>query len=228
MKDLKAVRGYRYISELVARGEDETQDFKLTVNDARKIARTVSAFANNAGGHLLIGVKDNGTIAGIRSEEDIFVVEQAAQCYCEPAQAVDFTAYRAGDTDSDRPGAKASVVIRAYIAPADTRPVTVIEADGKHRAYIRVADENIAAHPLMVRAWQRQADSNGCRIYSVGDTGIHGSIIEAVTDGACTPSAISLAIHASQRSANDAIVDLLVAGALRFIYDGSTWRLDMV
>ena len=84
MKDLKAIRGYRYISELVARGEDETQDFKLTVNDARKIARTVSAFANNAGGHLLIGVKDNGAIAGIRSEEDIFVVEQAAQCYCEP------------------------------------------------------------------------------------------------------------------------------------------------
>ncbi len=228
MKDLKAVRGYRYISELVARGEDETQDFKLTVNDARKIARTVSAFANNAGGHLLIGVKDNGAIAGIRSEEDIFVVEQAAQCYCEPPQPVDFAAYRAGDADSDRLGAKASVVIRAYIAPADTRPVTVIEADGKRRAYFRVADENIAAHPLMVRAWQRQADSNGCRIYSVGDTGIHGSIIEAVTDGASTPSAISLAIHASQRSANDAIVDLLVAGALRFVYDGSMWRLHTV
>ena len=228
MKDLKAVRGYRYISELVARGEDETQDFKLTVNDARKIARTVSAFANNAGGHLLIGVKDNGAIAGIRSEEDIFVVEQAAQCYCEPPQPVDFAAYRAGDADSDRPGAKVSVVIRAYIAPADTRPVTVIEADGKRRAYFRVADENIAAHPLMVRTWQRQADSNGCRIYSVGDTGIHGSIIEAVTDGASTPSAISLAIHASQRSANDAIVDLLVAGALRFIYDGSMWRLHTV
>lgn len=228
MKDLKAVRGYRYISELVARGEDETQDFKLTVNDARKIARTVSAFANNAGGHLLIGVKDNGAIAGIRSEEDIFVVEQAAQCYCEPPQPVDFAAYRAGDADSDHPGTKASVVIRAYIAPADTRPVTVIETDGKRRAYFRVADENIAAHPLMVRAWQRQADSNGCRIYSVGDTGIHGSIIEAVTDGASTPSAISLAIHASQRSANDAIVDLLVAGALRFVYDGSMWRLHTV
>ncbi len=225
MKDLKAIRGYRYISELVARGEDETQDFKLTVNDARKIARTVSAFANNAGGHLLIGVKDNGAIAGIRSEEDIFVVEQAAQCYCEPPQPVDFTAYRAGDTDSDRPGAKASVVIRAYIAPSDTRPVTVIEADGKHRAYFRVADENIAAHPLMVRAWRREADSDGCRIYSVGDAGIHGAIIEAVADGADTPSAVALAIHISQRSANDAIVDLLVAGALLFVYDGSSWRL---
>ena len=228
MKDLKAVRGYRYISELVARGEDETQDFKLTVNDARKIARTVSAFANNAGGHLLIGVKDNGTIAGIRSEEDIFVVEQAAQCYCEPPQPVDFAAYRAGDADSDHPGAKASVVIRAYISPAGTRPVTVIEADGKRQAYFRVADENIAAHPLMARAWRREADSSGCRIYSVGDAGIHGSIIEAVGGGADTPSAIALAIHASQRSANDAIVDILVAGALRFVYDGSTWRLRSV
>ncbi len=225
MKDLKAIRGYRYISELVARGEDETQDFKLTVNDARKIARTVSAFANNAGGHLLIGVKDNGAIAGIRSEEDIFVVEQAAQCYCEPPQHVDFTAYRAGDADSDRPGANASVVIRAYIAPSSSRPVMAIEADGKRQAYFRVADENIAAHPLMVQAWRREADNNGGRIYSVGDVGIHGAIIDIVSDGATTPSAIALTTHTSQRSANDAIVDLLVAGALRFVYDGSMWRL---
>lgn len=225
MKDLKAIRGYRYISELVARGEDETQDFKLTVNDARKIARTISAFANNAGGHLLIGVKDNGAIAGIRSEEDIFVVEQAAQCYCEPPQPVDFTAYRAGDADSDRPGVKASVVIRAYIAPSSSRPVSVVETEGKRRAYFRVADENIAAHPLMVWAWRREADSDGCRIYSVGDAGIHGAVIEAVTDGADTPSAVALAIHVSRRSTDEAIVDLLVAEALRFVYDGTEWRL---
>lgn len=225
MKDLKAIRGYKYIAGLVALGEHEGQDFKLTVNDARKIARTVSAFANNSGGHLLIGVKDNGAIAGIRSEEDIFVVEQAAQCYCEPPQPVGFAAYRAGDADSERPGARPAVVVRAYIAPSGTRPVAVREADGCRRAYYRVADENIAAHPLMVRAWRREADKDGCRIYSVGDAGIHGAIIEAVESGADTPTAVARAIHTSQRSVDDAIVDLLVAGALRFAYDGAAWRL---
>lgn len=225
MKDLKAIRGYKYIAGLVAQGEHEGQDFKLTVNDARKIARTVSAFANNSGGHLLIGVKDNGAIAGIRSEEDIFVVEQAAQCYCEPPQPVDFAAYRAGDADSERPGARPAVVVRAYIAPSDTRPVAVREADGSRRAYYRVADENIAVHPLMVRSWRREADRNGCRIYSAGDAGIHGAVIEAVSRGAATPEAVARAVHASQKSADDAIVDLLVAGALRLAYDGAAWRL---
>ena len=77
----------------------------------------------------------------------------------------------------------------------------------------------------MVRAWRREADNEDCRIYSVGDAGIHGAIVEAVDVGAGTPSAIALAIHASQRSADDAIVDLLVAGALLFVYDGTEWRL---
>ena len=81
MKDLRPVRGRYYIRELISQGEHEEQDFKFAISDARKIARSVSAFANNRGGRLLVGVKDNGTIAGVRSEEDIFVVEQAARMY---------------------------------------------------------------------------------------------------------------------------------------------------
>lgn len=222
MKDLKAIRGYRYIAELVERGEDVTQDFKLTVNDARKIARTVSAFANNAGGHLLIGVKDNGVIAGIRSEEDIFVVEQAAQRYCTPPQQVEFTAFRAGTDDSERPGTKASVVIRAYIAPTKNRPVLVIESDGSRRAYFRVADENIVADPLMTRAWQR-ADENDTVCSAYDD--IHRQIIDAVNSGINTSATIARAIHASQRLTDDAIVTLLRMDILHFDYIDNKWHL---
>ena len=49
-----------YIQDLILEGEHEHQDFKYQITDARKIARSISAFANNSGGHLLIGVKDNG------------------------------------------------------------------------------------------------------------------------------------------------------------------------
>lgn len=80
MKDLKGIKGKYYIARLIEEGEHEHQDFKFAISDARKIARSISAFANNSGGRLLVGVKDNGVVAGVRNEEDIFVVEQAAKC----------------------------------------------------------------------------------------------------------------------------------------------------
>ena len=77
-----------YIQNLILEGEHEHQDFKYQISDARKIARSISAFANNSGGRLLVGVKDNGNIAGVSSDEEIYMIEQAAQMYCQPPQDV--------------------------------------------------------------------------------------------------------------------------------------------
>ena len=57
-----------YIQRLISEGEHVHQDFKFEISDARKIAKSISAFANTEGGRLLVGVKDNGKIAGVRSE----------------------------------------------------------------------------------------------------------------------------------------------------------------
>ena len=51
-----------YIKSLISEGENLYQDFKYTINDSRKIAKSLSAFANTKGGRLLIGVKDNGPL----------------------------------------------------------------------------------------------------------------------------------------------------------------------
>ena len=56
---------------LIREGEHSEQDFKYRISDARKIARTLSAFANTTGGRLLVGVRDNGSIAGVKDEDDI-------------------------------------------------------------------------------------------------------------------------------------------------------------
>ena len=70
----KAIKSKHYIQNLIEEGEHEHQDFKYQISDARKIARSISAFANNSGGRLLIGVKDNGNIAGVESDEEIYNV----------------------------------------------------------------------------------------------------------------------------------------------------------
>ena len=44
MKDLKGIKGKYYIARLIEEGEHEHQDFKFAISDARKIARSISAF----------------------------------------------------------------------------------------------------------------------------------------------------------------------------------------
>ena len=97
MKDIKAIKGRFYIQRLIDEGEHSMQDFKFAITDAPKIARSISAFANAEGGRLLVGVKDKReNIAGIRSEEDAYVVEQAAQMCCVPPQQVRIDAFNVG------------------------------------------------------------------------------------------------------------------------------------
>ena len=83
-----------YIEKLVELGENQTQDFKFEISDSKKIARTLSAFSNTDGGKLLIGVKDNGSIAGVRSEEEKHMLEAAAEMYCQPEVALEFSEWK--------------------------------------------------------------------------------------------------------------------------------------
>ncbi len=211
MKDLRAVRGASLIHSLIAQGEHEHQDFKFAISDARKIARSISAFANNDGGRLLIGVKDNGVVAGVRNEEDIYVVEQAADRYCRPAVPVEFKGYKVDGT---------LLVIVAEIAACDERPVLASEPDGSWRAYYRVADENIVAHPLMVEAWRRRTEP-------VAFEELHGAVTAFVggADGPVEVRDIALGLHVSTERASRAVADLAGAGILRFVYFRGAFRI---
>ena len=214
MKDLKAIKGKYYIHNLISEGEHEHQDFKFAITDAAKIARSISAFANNDGGRLLVGVKDNGHIAGVRNEEDIFVIEQAAQMYCRPAQEVKVTAFTVEG---------GAVVIRADIAKALHRPVYCKEADGTWKAYYRVKDENIAAHRVMVKAWQRCEEAGGLVFtFSEAETALLSYLDEW---GMTTVEDYMHGAHISRQSAEDIIVRLCAVGVLEFVYTGSEFKI---
>lgn len=148
---MKALSNAEYIHLLIEEGEHQQQDFKFEISDARKIARTISAFANTDGGRLLIGVKDNGKIAGVRSEEEAYMIEAAAQMYCSPT--VEYSAYTYQ--------VEGKQVLLIEIESQVNKPVLVRNEEGKALAYVRVKDENILATPVHLKIWQQNKSSNG-------------------------------------------------------------------
>jgi hypothetical protein len=126
-------------------------DFKFEISDARKIARTLSAFSNTDGGRLLIGVKDNGRISGIRSEEEFYMVESAASLYCKPE--VRFS--------SRNHAVEGKNVLEIYVPPADRKPVYARNEENRWMAYTRVADENILASVIQLRVWKEEHRKRG-------------------------------------------------------------------
>jgi predicted HTH transcriptional regulator len=140
-----------YIQKLILQGEHQKQDFKFQVNDSRKIARTISAFANTNGGKLLIGVKDNGVIAGVRTEEEFYMIEAAAGMYCKPE--IDF-AHRSWKVDG-------KTVLEIDIPEIENKPCFAESEDGKWLAYIRVKDQNILASTIQLKYWKRMNSKAG-------------------------------------------------------------------
>ncbi len=144
----------KYIYDLIGQGEHQQQDFKFEISDARKIARSLVAFSNTEGGKLLIGVKDNGVISGIRSEEEYHMLEAAAQLYCKPE--INFT-FR-------RWIIRGRTILEVDIAEAAQKPFLAMTDDRQWRAYVRVDDKNLLANTVMMKVWKKEKRKKGIRI----------------------------------------------------------------
>ena len=140
-----------YIYKLIEEGEHQQQDFKFEISDARKIAKSLSAFSNTDGGRLLIGVKDNGKIAGVRSEEEIYMIEAAAKLYCQPQVNCQMQIH---DIDGH-------TVLEVIVPPGTTKPYYAKDQTNKCWAYIRIKDENILATPVHLKVWQQEGTPKG-------------------------------------------------------------------
>ena len=135
-----------HIAKLIEQGEHQCLDFKFEISDSRKIARSISAFANTDGGILLIGVKDNGKIAGVRSDEEIYMAEAAAQMYCKPLMNLKIKEW----TEEGK------TVLEIIIAKLTDEICYAQDYDGKWLAYVRVDDKNFMAAPAQLRVWKRK------------------------------------------------------------------------
>ena len=136
----------KYISKLINQGEHNQLDFKYAVSDSKKIARSIAAFANTIGGRLLIGVKDNGQIVGVYSEEEYYMIEGAAELYCKPPVLF----------ESKEWNINGKTVLEIIIKPSTKKPHKAPDKTGKLRTYIRVKDQNLLANNILIRVWNRE------------------------------------------------------------------------
>ncbi|MDB5135181.1 MAG: ATP-binding protein, partial [Mucilaginibacter sp.] len=143
------------VKKLIFEGEGVTLDFKKTITSCEKIAKTMVSFANNKGGRLLIGVADDGTINGVKSEdEERYMITKAAQLFARPALEPLFEEVYIDDR----------MVLVVEIAESNIKPHYSLAEDGKWWVYVRVKDKSVLASKIVVDVLKRSADENGVLI----------------------------------------------------------------
>ena len=131
------------VKTLIREGEHQTQDFKFRIDDQKKIARTLAAFANTDGGRLQIGVKDNGKIAGVNPEEEFHMVQGAAQMYCRPPVQIESRIWQED----------MRLVLEISVEPAPQRNHYAVDEDGKWKIFIRRKDHTLLANKILLKVW---------------------------------------------------------------------------
>jgi predicted HTH transcriptional regulator len=139
------------LRRMIAGGEGLNLDFKKTINSAKKIARSLAAFANTEGGRLLVGVHDSGRVTGAAVEEEAYMIESAAHVFCSPPVLYlkDVHEYRG------------LAVLEIYVPKSENRPHSAPGDDDVRRVYIRVHDQVLPATRIALELMKRRAEPTG-------------------------------------------------------------------
>lgn len=124
------------LQQMIQAGEGVQLDFKQTITNQKKIARTLAAFANNRGGKLLVGVRDNGAIIGCDTEEEMYMLHEAAEHFCEPPVDIAFTIYEVEDE---------LTVLEASVNNSLRKPHFALDEQDDWQLYMRSKDKTLIA-----------------------------------------------------------------------------------
>jgi predicted HTH transcriptional regulator len=140
-----------YIKNLIGQGEHQQLDFKFEISDSKKIARSMVAFANTDGGTLLVGVKDNGKIAGVRTEEEYYMIESAAELFCKPPVSFKAKTWPV----------EGKTVLEVTIPKSKDTCHSAPDPNNKWMVYVRSGDQNRLANTVFLKLWARHQKSKG-------------------------------------------------------------------
>ncbi len=192
------------IRRLIIEGEGTTVDFKKTITSFEKIAKTIVAYSNNKGGKLLIGVADDGRIAGVKSEdEEKYMINKAATFYCKPAVEPSFEEIYVDE----------KIVLVVDIPESNLKPHYALGDDKKWWAYIRVKDKSVLASKIVVDVLRRESTGEGVMLeYSSKEK----ALLEYLElNDRITAKEFSAMLNLSRRRSYRILVNLVLAGVIR-------------
>jgi hypothetical protein len=151
----------RNLKHLVRHGEGQRLEFKMKVKFPEKIIKELVAFANSDGGHLFIGVSDDGKVEGSKFvDEDQFLLEKAISSYCFPSFT--YHVYQI-PLENGR-----SVLVYHVFESVDKPHFVQLDMDPNPVCYVRVKDRTIQASKEMKQILRRENEEG--LSFAYGDT----------------------------------------------------------
>lgn len=152
------------VLELIEKGEGLNIEFKQRFSSHEKIAKEMIAFANTRGGFIFIGVEDDGTLYGIKSEKgDADLIKEVSEKYCEPK-----VEYEIQLVTIDNKDVLVVQVFESKIKPhrvQDYKPNIELNAA---LVYVRVNDKSVLASKEMIKLFQTQRTGQSLKNYELG------------------------------------------------------------
>ncbi|MCD6582392.1 MAG: putative DNA binding domain-containing protein, partial [Desulfuromusa sp.] len=136
------------INQIITTPESKTLEFKRDMSSHKPLLKTLVAFANTAGGKLIIGITDDRTVLGVEN----------------PLDEEERLTNMIGDSISPRliPNiemttveGKTLLMIKVFLS--NTRPHHLNSEGAKQGVYVRLGSSNRQADPLLIAEMQRGA-----------------------------------------------------------------------
>ena len=121
---------------LVSQGEGASLEFKRKAAFPEKIIREMIAFANTKGGIVLIGIGDDGSLAGLKHPEDELHVMKEALKKVRPSLNYKVTIIPIGNSRT---------VIQYEIPESKRKPHYILGENKMKESFVRVEDKSIKA-----------------------------------------------------------------------------------
>ena len=195
-----------YIRKLIAEGEHQQLDFKFGITDSRKIARTLAAFANTDGGRLLIGVKDNGSIAGVRSEEEFYMIQAASEMFTKPVVPFEVKEWTVNQKRI------LEIIVPAIKGVLHSAP----EKKDDYLVYTRVKDENYPVNSVWLKAYKWKNSESGTFIRFAESEKFLLNYLE--TEPSITQSRYCKLANINSRTAENIIAGFIAIGMVSIVF----------
>ena len=152
---------------------------------------------------MLIGVADDGSIKGVKAEEEEkYMISKAAHQFCKPVIEPYFEEYVVDD----------KLVLMVDIPKSDTKPHYALDDDGKWWVYFRVQDKSVLASKILIDVLKKDGQAEGTLIqYSDQEK----ALLSYLNDhGRITLKEFSKLTRSAYKKAQKIIVSLILSGII--------------